>query len=432
MRIKMLAQIPYEVFYSPNYPGSTLDRIMPKEKCAIWDENGNDILAVRYVRDDPETFMTEKPYIKSVVGTDTDNLEELAEIIESQYDHEVDIELQSVTAVMAELDEFAMKESVPCLEFRVSELDPSDPTEYRFSLYVNGNKFGNEAKAGYIRNVIRYIKKGFEMSAGEVSLKNGHTLTARASDGDYPQVEVALDGDFARKIILATEVHDEKEGSVIKTYFYDGPDEVVDTYVQKLDDTMKGTAAQNVKKSGSLRNITADPEFRGQLVDTVEDFLHESGVKSLPSSEKEKELAGDTDENLAIIYGADYDRLADALASTVENWFFNEPSDDYLKWDDLKKSSPLIAGDFIPSTLVTDKLYFIDVRDEGDVRIVNAVLDDWDSNGGRMTKDYIGKTVIIVLGYDDDGERREFSEFYGTIDECVRNFKKDLENAATS
>ena len=104
-----------------------------------------------------------------------------------------------------------------------------------------------------------------------------------------------------------------------------------------------------------------------------------------------------------------------------------------LKWDDLKKSSPLVAGDFIPSTLITDKLYFIDIRDKKDVATVNAVLDDWDSNGGRVTKDYIGKTVIIVLGCDDDGgEKREFSDFYGTIDECVRNFRKDLENAATS
>ena len=101
-------------------------------------------------------------------------------------------------------------------------------------------------------------------------------------------------------------------------------------------------------------------------------------------------------------------------------------------WENLKKSSPLVAGDFIPSTLVTDKLYFIDVRDERDVNTVNTVLDDWDSNGARITKDYIGKTVLVVLGYDDDGEKREFSDFYGTIDECVIEFKKDLENAATS
>ena len=101
-------------------------------------------------------------------------------------------------------------------------------------------------------------------------------------------------------------------------------------------------------------------------------------------------------------------------------------------WENLKKSRPLVAGDFIPSTLVTDKLYFIDVRDERDVKAVNAVLDDWDSNGARITKDYIGKTVLVVLGYDDDGEKREFSDFYGTIDECVIEFKKDLENAAIS
>ena len=65
----------------------------------------------------------------------------------------------------------------------------------------------------------------------------------------------------------------------------------------------------------------ANPEFRGQLVNDVEDFLYECGVTSIPSSEKEKKYAGDTDdENTAIIYGADYDRLADALASTVEGY----------------------------------------------------------------------------------------------------------------
>ena len=101
-------------------------------------------------------------------------------------------------------------------------------------------------------------------------------------------------------------------------------------------------------------------------------------------------------------------------------------------WENLKKSGPLNAGDFIPSTLVTDKLYFVDIRDKKDIATVNAVLDDWDSNGARITKDYIGKTVLVVLGYDDDGEKREFSEFYGTIDECVRNYEKDLENAAAT
>ena len=70
--------------------------------------------------------------------------------------------------------------------------------------------------------------------------------------------------------------------------------------------------------SDRLNKIMADPEFRGQLVNTVEDFLFECGVTSIPSSEKEKKDAGDTDdENTAIIYGTDYGRLADALTSVI-------------------------------------------------------------------------------------------------------------------
>lgn len=83
------------------------------------------------------------------------------------------------------------------------------------------------------------------------------------------------------------------------------------------------------EKSGVLRRIVKSPEFKGQLIDTVEDFLQESGVKSIPSSEKEKEEAGETDdENTAIIYGADYDRLADSLASTISNWIFSSDQSD--------------------------------------------------------------------------------------------------------
>lgn len=70
-----------------------------------------------------------------------------------------------------------------------------------------------------------------------------------------------------------------------------------------------------------LNGILENPEFRGQLVDTVEDFLTESGVTSIPSSEKEKKEDGNTDDsNAAIIYGSDYDNIADTLASIVANW----------------------------------------------------------------------------------------------------------------
>lgn len=77
--------------------------------------------------------------------------------------------------------------------------------------------------------------------------------------------------------------------------------------------------AKSVQKY--IRGILENLEFKGQLVDSVEDFLDESGVKSIPSSEEEKKLAGDMDdENAAIIYGADFDRIADSLITTIRNW----------------------------------------------------------------------------------------------------------------
>ena len=52
-------------------------------------------------------------------------------------------------------------------------------------------------------------------------------------------------------------------------------------------------------------------EFKGQLVDTLEDFLEEKGVT--PSMLPNKEREEDDDENAAIIYGWHYGMVADNI-----------------------------------------------------------------------------------------------------------------------
>lgn len=55
-------------------------------------------------------------------------------------------------------------------------------------------------------------------------------------------------------------------------------------------------------------------ELFGVLIDTVEDWLDSKGITTddIPNDEREQE-----DENAAIIYGSDYDYLADKFAEIL-------------------------------------------------------------------------------------------------------------------
>ena len=58
-------------------------------------------------------------------------------------------------------------------------------------------------------------------------------------------------------------------------------------------------------------------EFFGQLIDCVEDFLEEKGI-SIPSEDRDLAIAaGEDPDGLALIYGEDYDYLADAFAEIL-------------------------------------------------------------------------------------------------------------------
>ena len=56
-------------------------------------------------------------------------------------------------------------------------------------------------------------------------------------------------------------------------------------------------------------------EFIGQIIDLFEDFLDEKSVKI-----SNPEAVEDGEENVAIIYGGDYDTLHDQTQDVLENW----------------------------------------------------------------------------------------------------------------
>lgn len=55
------------------------------------------------------------------------------------------------------------------------------------------------------------------------------------------------------------------------------------------------------------------PEFIGQIIDVFEDFLDEKGI-AIENEERE----GDEDES--IIYGSDYDEIADGIREIISRW----------------------------------------------------------------------------------------------------------------
>lgn len=60
-----------------------------------------------------------------------------------------------------------------------------------------------------------------------------------------------------------------------------------------------------------------EAELVGQIVDVFEDFLESKGI-SIENEERDE-----NEEIAAIIYGADYDFLADEIHSTISAWSEN-------------------------------------------------------------------------------------------------------------
>lgn len=59
---------------------------------------------------------------------------------------------------------------------------------------------------------------------------------------------------------------------------------------------------------------TDEAEFIGQFIDVFEDFLDSKGI-CIDNADRDED-----DDNAAIIYGDDYDILADEILSVLHNW----------------------------------------------------------------------------------------------------------------
>lgn len=75
-----------------------------------------------------------------------------------------------------------------------------------------------------------------------------------------------------------------------------------------------------------ILNENTTPEFIGQIVDIIEDKLTELKVE-LPTDEKEQALEdGENPEEIAILYGRDYDIIGDEVRYVLEGGIANLPT----------------------------------------------------------------------------------------------------------
>lgn len=59
-------------------------------------------------------------------------------------------------------------------------------------------------------------------------------------------------------------------------------------------------------------------EFFGQIIDIFEDFLAEKKIEI--ENEEREDYGAEDDEELAIIFGSDYDYIRDRLAEMMARW----------------------------------------------------------------------------------------------------------------
>lgn len=95
--------------------------------------------------------------------------------------------------------------------------------------------------------------------------------------------------------------------------------EILENRLQEMDDQFckqSQHGEEKLTKFFSLNELNDRKEFVGQLIDIFEDFLEKRHVVlDNPEKFEDEEL-----EDAAIIFGSDFDELADRIEDTLQNW----------------------------------------------------------------------------------------------------------------
>lgn len=132
-------------------------------------------------------------------------------------------------------------------------------------------------------------------------------------DDEGIQAEIKAYKDILKHVKELQEISSE-----LTSIFFSCDDyKMITDYQKEIEAVSPGVAVMNaISLALDDREITPHDkrmELRGALVDDVEDWLELKGIKDLPNEDHDQ--AGD--DNCAIIYGEDYDNLANMFEKTL-------------------------------------------------------------------------------------------------------------------
>lgn len=230
-----------EVMNKKAYRGSSMEKLMDKKACAIYNSQNEGYRAVRYC-----DYAQGLKMLQSLARDSTNDPEELADIIESQYDREIDLTVKKIPVILHEADLTAMQASEEGLYIEPFMVTGDDLTVKEaagrniYGIIVNGKIVVINEQLSSIPTEISLIRAGYDIglknsNRSSVDLGNGHEMVISVGKGDYPEAEITIDGEVSQTV-LVTEFHQDEKWNPAEfvTYFYDGSDEVIDTKHQKF------------------------------------------------------------------------------------------------------------------------------------------------------------------------------------------------------
>ena len=149
-----------------------------------------------------------------------------------------------------------------------------------------------------------------------------------------------------------------------------------------------------------IRNV--NPELLGDLIEQVEDFLSDYGVK-LPRSEEEKKADGE-DADQTVIYGSDYGELQDRFSEVIRRWSKGNAVLPYTDWNgdpvppEIRVKTP--AGEIV-AEVSSDSDYpgiwtYLDDKNQ----YHPAVLMEYSNTCRNFSADQHMQSCVAMYGYD--------------------------------
>lgn len=214
--------VPDDIVESDLWGSMPLSGIMNESLADVWLKRRSSTEYVRYFP------FEEGLHIFQTLASEPDKYDTdvLANVLASQTDYKIYVYLERISDYAKDADSYVTSMSVPGFELSVVK---TVNQKNSFTLYLDGAVVLNGVSAETAKNAAYAMRKVYDMGVS-VDLPDGQKLTAKASVGDYPEIDISLDTLGETKLVSALEYqNDDPDNPILKTYFYGNGEDVSDT-----------------------------------------------------------------------------------------------------------------------------------------------------------------------------------------------------------